>query len=513
VEKMKTFANNIYDKKNILKMGNITKTFPGVKALDHARLDVYEGEVHALMGENGAGKSTFMKILNGLLQPDEGDIYFCGEKIYIHSPAEALKLGIAMIYQELNPIRDMTISENIFLGREKAYAGIFVDKKGNNKEAAELLAKFGLTIHPNKPMSVLSLAQMQMVEIIKAVSVGAKLIVMDEPTSSLTEEEIRIFFATIQELKKKGVAIIYITHRLEEVFTIADTVTVLRDGKYIDTRAIEELDKDILIGLMVGRTLDTIYPKVEVPIRDTVLKVESLGRKDVFSDISFEVKKGEILGFYGLIGAGRSEVFRCIFGLDRYDRGQIFLDGQLLAIRSVSQSISSGIVMVTEDRKDTGLVLCRSIRENLALPNLNSFTTHIIIDNKLESEVCLGMAEKLTVKMSSLSQEAGSLSGGNQQKIVLAKWIMKSPDLLILDEPTRGIDVGAKAEIHSLMVDFAAQGMAIVMISSELPEILGMSDRVIVMREGRIKGEYRIGQYSQDEILQCAIGGKSEDAV
>lgn len=500
--------------KTVLKMTNVTKTFPGVKALDNACIEVCQGEVHALMGENGAGKSTFMKVLNGLLQPDAGEIVFDGNTVQIHSPAEALGMGIAMIYQELNPIRDMTIAENIFLGREATIGkSFFVDKHKNNERAAELLKQFNLGVKPSQPMSALSIAQMQMIEIIKAVSTGAKIIVMDEPTSSLTEEEINILFSTIKDLKKKNVAIIYISHRMEEIFEIADTVTVLRDGKYIDTKPIAELDKNSLINLMVGRELDAVFPKRSVPIKDTVLKVEKLTRSGKFSDISFEVRAGEILGFYGLIGAGRSEVFRSVFGLDRFDAGEIYLNGERINIKSVEDAVDKGIVMVTEDRKETGLVLCRSIRENIALPNLDQVARGFFINNELETKKCTEISKKLTVKMSGLTQDAGNLSGGNQQKVVLCKWMMRNPKLLILDEPTRGIDVGAKAEIHSLMGQFAEQGMAIVMISSELPEVIGMSDRVIVMGEGSIKGEFRIGEYSQDDILKSALGGKVYDAV
>ncbi len=500
--------------RTVLKMTNVTKTFPGVKALDNACIEVKEGEVHALMGENGAGKSTFMKVLNGLLQPDTGEIIFYDNIVQIHSPAEALSMGIAMIYQELNPVRDMTIAENIFLGREATIGkSFFVDKHKNNQKADVLLKQFNLNVKPSQAMSSLSIAQMQMIEIIKAVSSGAKVIVMDEPTSSLTEEEINILFATINDLKAKNVAIIYISHRMEEIFEIADTVTVLRDGKYIATKPIGQLDKNSLINLMVGRELDAVFPKRTVPIKDTVLKVEKLTRTGKFNGISFEVKAGEILGFYGLVGAGRSEVFRSIFGLDRVDEGEIFLNGEKINVKSVEDAVERGIVMVTEDRKETGLVLCRSIRENIALPNLDQVTKGLFINNDLETQKCSEISKKLTVKMSGLAQDAGNLSGGNQQKVVLCKWMMRNPKLLILDEPTRGIDVGAKAEIHTLMGQFVEQGMAIVMISSELPEVIGMSDRVIVMGEGTIKGEFHIGEYSQDDILKSALGGKANDAV
>ena len=495
--------------KAILKMEGISKSFPGVKALDGAAIEVRAGEVHALMGENGAGKSTFMKILNVLLEPDEGSIEFDGKKVEIHSPSEALGLGIAMIYQELNPIKDMTIADNIFLGREYTRGNsVFVDKGKAEAEADKLLEEFGMPVRAKTHMRGLSIAQMQMIEIIKAVSSGARLIVMDEPTSSLTDEEITILFQTIHDLKRNNVAVIYISHRLEEIFQIADTVTVLRDGKYIDSKKAGELDRDSLINMMVGRRLDNIFPKKEVEIGGTVLEVKNITRKGVFEDISFHVRAGEIVGFYGLVGAGRSEVMRALFGLDRADCGEIWMDGRRIRIKKPQDAIANGIALVTEDRKDTGLVLCRSIRENIALPSLGDFCRGAFLDKEKENKKCDEIAGKLTVKMSGLSQEAGNLSGGNQQKVVLCKWMMKNPRLLILDEPTRGIDVGAKAEIHSLMGDFAKAGMAIIMISSELPEIIGMSDRIIVMGEGKIRGEFKIGEYSQDDILKCALGGK-----
>lgn len=496
----------------ILKMTGITKSFPGVKALDGAAIEVKEGEIHALMGENGAGKSTFMKVLNGLLQPDEGEIIFDGNQVQVQGPAHALSIGIAMIYQELNPIKDMMVAENIFLGREFTYGSTsIVDKKKMLEEAGKMLHHFGLSVNPKSRMRELSIAQMQMVEIMKAVSSGAKLIVMDEPTSSLTDDEIQILFAKIKELKEANVAVVYISHRLEEIFSIADTVTVMRDGQYVGTKLIGELDKNELIHMMVGRELDSVFPKTIAEIKETVLKVEHLTGKEMFQDISFEVRAGEILGFYGLVGAGRTEVFRSIFGLDRKISGKVSMNGQELQIKNPKNAIAAGIVMVTEDRKESGLVLCRSIQENIALPNLNDFLKGFYLDAHKEAEECKEICKKITVKMSGLSQLTGNLSGGNQQKVVLCKWLLKNPKLLILDEPTRGIDVGAKAEIHSLMCEFAKAGMAIVMISSELPEVMGMSDRILVMGEGRIKGEYKYGEYSQDEILRCALGGNEKD--
>lgn len=491
----------------LLKMEGICKTFPGVKALDQAQIYVKRGEIHALMGENGAGKSTLMKVLNGLLKPDSGTIWLDGKEITVNSPAEALRKGIAMIYQELNPVLDMTVADNIFMGREFTKGNtFFVDKRKGIEEAGILLKKFGLDIDPKVKMRTLPIAKMQMIEIMKAVSSGAKLIVMDEPTSSLTEDEIGVLFEKIRGLKESGVSVVYISHRMEEIFEIADTVTVMRDGKYIDTKSVKGIDNNTLIHLMVGRELSNIFPKVQVEIRDSVLEVKNLC-SDRFDHVSFHVRSGEILGFYGLVGAGRSELMKTIFGMLPYKSGEIILNGKQLTVKTPHQAINNGIAMVTEDRKEYGLVLCRSIRENIALPNLERFKKRIFLDRGKEEKECSDIADKMSVKMSSMNQIAGNLSGGNQQKVVLAKWLIEKPRVLILDEPTRGIDVGAKAEIHTLMCEFAKQGMAIIMISSELPEVMGMSDRIIVMGENQIRGEFTYGLYSQDEILKCALGG------
>ena len=491
----------------ILKMEGICKAFPGVKALDGAGIEVQAGEVHALVGENGAGKSTLMKILNGLLQPDSGEILVEGTAVHIRNPAHAGQLGIAMIYQELNPVRDLTIADNLFLGREPVRGKSFLlDKKAQNEQAQQMLDDFGLKVDARMLMKKLSVAQMQMVEILKAVSRGAKLIVMDEPTSSLADEEIKILFAKIHELVAQNVAIIYITHRLEELPQIADRITVLRDGKYIGTSQVEGLSRAQIIQMMVGREVSSIFPKVFCPLGDPVLEVKNLSG-GMFQGASFSVRAGEILGFYGLVGAGRSELCRAIFGLDPHTEGEILLNGQPLQIKKTADAIQAGIAMVPEDRKELGLVLCRSIRENIALPNLKRFEKGAVLNARQETEACSEIAQKLSVKMHSLQQLTGKLSGGNQQKVVLCKWLMQTPKVLILDEPTRGIDVGAKSEIHSLMCEFAKEGMAIIMVSSELPEVMGMSDRILVMGEGRIKGEFRIGEYSQNEILKCALGG------
>lgn len=491
----------------ILQMRGISKSFPGVKALSNVSLEVYPGEVHALVGENGAGKSTLMKILNGIYQPDEGEIIFNGKKAIISSPYEALKTGISMVYQELNPILDMTIAENIFIGREPMKKKMIIDDRKLYADARELLKKFRLSLNPRWKMSRLSTAQKQMIEMIKAVSLDSRLIVMDEPTSSLTEEEVNTLFSTIRELKKSGVTIVYISHRMEEIFTICDTVSVLRDGQYIGTKPVGELDKNTLISMMVGRELTEVFPKIHVEIGKTIFEVKNLTRKGVFSNISFSLKQGEILGFYGLVGAGRSEVMRAIFGLDYFHSGEIFLEEKKLELRDTKDIIRQGISMVTEDRKELGLVLCRSLKENISLASLDNFSKGPFILKEAEKQRCTDISSKLRVKMSSLKQRADSLSGGNQQKVVLCKWLMKNPKVLILDEPTRGIDVGAKAEIYQLMSSLAAQGLAVILVSSELPEVIGMSDRILVMGEGKIKGEFIRGGFSQDDLLASAIGG------
>jgi ABC-type sugar transport system ATPase subunit len=492
----------------VLEMRHISKSFYGVKALSDVTLQVNKGEVHALMGENGAGKSTLMKILTGLVKPDEGEIYFQGSRIQVEDPQSALKLGIAMIHQELNPIPEMTIAENIFLGREPTYGKTgFINKKQLNKQTAVLLEQFKLKIAPDAKVSSLSIAQKQMLEMIKAVSYEAKLIIMDEPTSALSDGEVHTLFQTIEELKQQGVPIIYISHRLEEIFKITDRITILRDGEFIRTERTENLDKDELITLMVGRPLVNVFPKEEVEIGPVLLEVRNFSRKNVFHSIHFSVRRGEILGISGLMGAGRSEVMRAIFGIDRYDSGHIFMNDVMLKISQPSDAIESGIAMVTEDRKDLGLVLCRSIQENISLTCLNSIHPRLFINRASEVRICEQISTGISIKMSGLEQIVQTLSGGNQQKVVLAKWLIRNPKVLILDEPTRGIDVGAKAEIYAMMSKLAKEGMAIIMVSSELPEILGMSDRILVMGEGRIKGEFMRGKVTQEEIINCAIGG------
>ncbi|MBP3872972.1 MAG: sugar ABC transporter ATP-binding protein [Lachnospiraceae bacterium] len=489
----------------------ISKAFGGTQALKDVQLHVKRGEVLALLGENGAGKSTLMKAIIGLHQPDAGTMIFEGKPYSAKSPVDAMNAGISMIHQELNPEPHLTIAESIFLKRE-SMNGIFLNKKAQNERAQKILDDFDFPYPATTIMSKLTIAQMQMVEIIKAVSSNARMIIMDEPTSSLDSEETNHLFQVIRDLKAQNVAIIYISHRMEEIFEICDSVAVFRDGTYVGARSMENVTRSELISMMVGREVSNVFPKVTVPIGETVFKVEGLTGNG-FKDISFEVHAGEILGFSGLVGSGRSETMRAIFGLDKLESGKIYLEGKEIHIRNPREAINQGIAMVNEDRKDYGLCLFRSIRENISLPNLPARQKGLLMNQSREKKECDEYAKLLTVKTPSIENNAFSLSGGNQQKVVIAKWIMANPKVLILDEPTRGVDVGAKSEIHSLMGKFAKEGMAIIMISSELPEVMGMSDRILIYHEGRLNGEVTreeldSGAVNQEVILAKEFGEK-----
>ena len=478
------------NKKNdeyVLECENVSKAFGGTKALRNVRIKVKKGEVHALLGENGAGKSTLMNIIIGLYKADTGSITFEGKPYIVNGPVDALAKGISMIHQELNPEPHLSIAESIFLHRE-SMRGIFLNKKEQNRRTEEILKRFDFNYSPKTLMKSLTLAQIQMVEIIKAVSSDARLIIMDEPTSSLDANETEHLFRTIRELKEKGVAIIYISHRMEEIFEICDSVSIFRDGQYITTRTVESVTREEMISLMVGRKIENVFPKVDNKIGKEVFRVEHLCGKG-FEDISFSVRAGEILGLSGLVGSGRSETVRAIFGLDPIRSGKMFLEGGEITNKSTRQAIDKGICMVNEDRKNYGLCLFRSLRENISLPNLPKRQKGILIDQKREKQEVQEIAARLAIKAASMEHTGYSLSGGNQQKAVLAKWVMANPKVMILDEPTRGVDVGAKSEIHSIMCEFTAKGMAIIMISSELPEIMGMADRILIYHEGKQKGE------------------------
>ncbi len=484
----------------ILELEHITKTFPGVKALDDIQLKVRKGTVHALMGENGAGKSTLMKIIFGIYTPDQGTVKFKGQEIKLSGSKDALSRGISMIHQELSPIPQMTVAENIYLGRETTTGFGWLDKKKMVEDTRKLFETLKIDIDPNAKMIDLSIANTQMVEIATAVSYNADLIIMDEPTSAITDKEVEQLFAIIGSLKAKGVSIIYISHKMDEIFRICDDITVFRDGQYVGTKAAKELDQESLIQMMVGREIKQVFHKEDADIGEVVLSVKNLSREGKFNNISFDVRKGEILGIAGLMGAGRTEVIESIFGIHPPDAGEIYINGVKVSIRSPRDAIKHKIGLLTEDRKITGAFLPISIRDNMIISSIDSYLNRGgFIKRKLVTDMCNLFVERLSIKTPSLDQLIMNLSGGNQQKVLLARWLLNNPDILILDEPTRGIDVGAKSEIHKLMSRLAQTGKAIIMISSELPEVLGMSDRVVVMHEGRKKGELSRAEANQEK--------------
>ena len=492
-----------------LEMRGICKQYPGVRALDDVSLSVGASEVHALLGENGAGKSTLMKILAGAQNKDSGAILLNGETVSVDSPQKAMDLGISIIYQEFNLVPYLTAGENIFLGREpRAAIPGFVDFKKLYSESQAVLNKLGVKIDARTPVNQLSIAQQQMVEIAKATSKKSKIIIMDEPSATLTDHELAALFSLIRQLKSEGVSIVYISHRLEEVFEVCDRATVMRDGKWITTKDVADLTRDDIIKLMVGRELKDAIPKVAAKQGSPALKVSHLCRAGVLHDISFVVNEGEVLGIAGLVGAGRTETARAIFGADSIDSGTIEVMGHPVKIRSPQDAIRYGIGLVTEDRKQQGLVLGMAVRENTTLSNLDALTSFGFIRRKEEREVAEKYKSDLSIKTPTIEQAVQNLSGGNQQKVVLAKWLYTGSKILIFDEPTRGIDVGAKSEIYKLMNELAANGTAIIMISSELPEILGMSDRILVMHEGAIAGELSREDATQEKIMHLATGGE-----
>ena len=498
----------------VLEMRDIVKVFPGVRALDGVQLKVRPGKVHVICGENGAGKSTLMKIINGTYVADEGEMYYKGKLIGPHTVQDTLEMGIAMIYQELNPVLEMTIAENIWLGREPKN-GAFVDFKKMYSDTQELLDRLNMPYKATQKMYELSIAGHQLIEIAKAISVNASVIIMDEPSSAIGDKEIGILFEQIFSLRDQGVAILYISHKMDEIFKIADDITIIRDGKWIETGPAEDYNPDKLVARMVGREITNVFPKdTTVKIGDVIFEAKNLtqvkedgGR---FRNISFQLHAGEILGFAGLVGAGRSEVMRAIFGLDPLSSGQLFLNGQEIKIRNTQEAIEKGIAMVNEDRRAYGLVLGRSIHHNISLVNLKKYMKGLL-DDKMISEDVEKMRNLLQIKIAHENVEAGTLSGGNQQKVVLAKWLVGDVKVMILDEPTRGIDVGAKSEIHKLMTEFAREGLGIIMISSELPEILGMSDRIVVMQEGVIQGVLDRQEATQENIMKLATKGVKKD--
>ncbi|MDR2529848.1 MAG: sugar ABC transporter ATP-binding protein [Synergistaceae bacterium] len=504
-----------------LRVSRVTKLFPGVVALDKIDFSVKAGSVHVLCGENGAGKSTLMKIINGVYQADAGQIFIDERPVRIGSPADARRLGISMIFQELSSVPELTVAENLFLGEWPTNAFGKVDWKQMREKTRRLLRQEGLGYSPDTKLRDLTVSDVQMLEIIKAVSRNSRVVIMDEPTSAITQREVAALFDKIQALKARGVSIIYISHKLDEIFRIADEITVFRDGRVVSAHPAAELNIDAVISMMVGRKLENSYPKEPVPLGEVLLEVEGLCG-DAFQDVSFHVRRGEIVGFAGLMGAGRTEVMRAVFGLDVFQSGTVKTEGKPVRVRGVSDSIRSGIAMLSEDRRRYGIVPVRSVRENCTLANLKRVIhggrLHVEQENKLVGQ----MFDRMSVKTPSFDTPIQALSGGNQQKVLLAKWMLLDPDILILDEPTRGIDVGAKYEIYRLMMELAKEGKAIVMVSSELPELLGMCDRVYVMRRGSVAGELKKEEFSQELIMKYAAtkagdsdktGGPTSDAA
>lgn len=494
----------------LLRMEGIEKTFPGVKALSGVNLVLESGELHALIGENGAGKSTLMKILAGVYRKDAGEIFVNGNKIELLDPDISLKLGISIIYQEFNLFSDLTVAENIFIRREPKNKSLkfVIDYKEQKRKTQEVLDALNLKIKPDQKVSDLSVAEQQMVEIAKALSMKSQILVMDEPTAALTESEITELFKVIKNLKASGVGIIYISHRLEELNEICDRVTILRDGKYIKTVNYKDVTMNGLISSMVGRSLDNKFPKkpdLKIDTSKVLLKVNKIQRGKKLDVENLSLYKGEILGIYGLMGSGRTELARAIFGADRVDKFDVSIFGQEMKVKSPFDAIKYGLGYLTEDRKKDGLALELSVEYNINLPSLDKVTSHGVINEKKTKENTQKYINDLKIKTPSVHQVAKNLSGGNQQKIVIGKWLCKESKIIIFDEPTRGIDVGAKFEVYELMIKLAQQGIGVIMISSELPEVIGISDRVIIMREGKLSGELKGSDLTEEKILSYAI--------
>ncbi|MBL8797893.1 MAG: sugar ABC transporter ATP-binding protein [Planctomycetia bacterium] len=487
-------------------MRGITKSFPGVRALRGVDLTLHRGEVLALMGENGAGKSTLIKVLAGAVRPDAGTIHLAGREVQFLSPHQAHQAGLAVIYQEFNLVPALSASANLFLGQEQSHAG-FLARRREAQRSRELFARLGVRIDPDAPVRSLSTAQQQAIEIARALTVNARIVVMDEPTASLTAHEVEHLFRIIRDLQAAGIGIIYVSHRLEEIFALADRVLVLRDGERVGERPIAEVDRAALIEMMVGRELQDEFPPRAVQRGEPRLIVEGLRRGRAVQDVSFQVARGEVLALTGLVGAGRTETARLIFGADAREAGRICLDGRELTIRQPRDAIRAGIGLLTEDRKTQGLILAHGVRTNFGLPNLPWLSRWGFVRTRQEKQEFASYVRSLNIKIPHADQLARNLSGGNQQKVVLAKWLARHCEVLIFDEPTRGIDVGAKREIYQLINDLAAQGKAIVLISSEMPEVLGMADRILVMHGGRIRGEFTdLTTVTQEQILDKAMG-------
>jgi methyl-galactoside transport system ATP-binding protein/inositol transport system ATP-binding protein len=496
----------------LLQMNNIVKSFPGVKALKGVELKVRPGEIHALMGENGAGKSTLMKCIAGIYHPNEGEILFDGKQLGHYTPSDALQMGISMIHQELSPVLYRPIMENIWLGREPLNKLGLIDHKKMYDMSVAVLKEIDLEEDPKTLMANLPVAKIQMIEIAKAVSHNSKLIIMDEPTSALTDKEVKQLFSIMRKLKAQGKSIIYISHKIEEIYEITDRITVYRDGCYIGSENTKDLKVDKLINMMVGRNVDEMFPKVACQIGAVKLEVKNLTHRRLFRDVSFTVRKGEILGVAGLVGAGRTEVIESIFGIRKYESGEILIDGKKAAIPNPGAAIEQGMALLTEDRRQSGIFPMLSVGLNMAIANIPKFLNRVgLIKNSAMNNLCSDYVKKIQVKTPSLGQHIENLSGGNQQKVLVARWLMTNPDILFLDEPTRGIDVGTKAEIHRLITTLAAEGKSIVMVSSELPEVMGMSDRIMVMHQGKVTGILNnTKDLTQEELMAYATNTADE---
>ncbi len=496
----------------VVELKNATKRFPGVVALNHMQLAVKPGEILGLIGENGAGKSTLIKVLTGVYQPDEGEIYVNGERKVFHNPNESAAAGIACVYQELNIEKLLSVTDNIFINKW-IHKGMLLDYPAMHKKAKEVMLSLGQDIDPTKAAGTFGMGIQQMIEIAKAVLIDAKMIIMDEPTSSLGEKEVEQLMKTCRELKARGIGIVFVSHKLEELFELCDRVTVIRDGEYIDTRPIGQWTNDSLITAMVGRTLENQFPKEFGVKGDCFLKVEGLTVGGVLNNVSFEAYSGQILGLSGLVGAGRTETVRAIFGADPLDGGKIFVKGKEVKFKTPKQAIDAGIALLTEDRKGSGLVLAQTIRTNLILSSFKQHSTGMFLDEEKIEKSGQAHIETLRIKTPSIYEIVGQLSGGNQQKVVIGKWLNAEAEIYIFDEPTRGIDVGAKVEVYNVMNDLVKNGKCVIMISSEMPEILGMSDRVIVMRGGSVMAEVdrNSRHFNQEDLMKAAWGGSLDE--
>ena len=497
----------------LLVLDHATKSFGPVRALENGSVTLYPGEAHALLGENGAGKSTLVKILAGVHRPDSGDLTISGELVNFSGPAASKAAGVSIIYQEPTLFPDLTVAENIFMGRQPLKGGRRIDRGSMNKAAAEVFLRLGVDLDPERLAKGLSVADQQIVEIAKALSLDAKVLVMDEPTAALTQVEVDRLFDVMKTLRSQGAAVMFISHRLEEVFASCQRVTIMRDGNFVSTAPIEDLTIDDIIRSMVGRNLESLFPKTITAPGKVVLEVEHLTSAGVFTDISFQVRRGEIVALAGLVGAGRSEVARAIFGIDPYDSGVVRINGKVLHRNAPREAMAAGIALVPEDRRQQGLVMDLSIDQNVALASLSRLSKGGLISRSSERNLALDWAQRLQLKFGKMRNPVATLSGGNQQKVVLGKWLARNPSLLIIDEPTRGIDVGTKAEVHRILDGLVAEGMAILMISSELPEVLGMADRVLVIREGHLSANMSRAEADEDSVMRAATLQSTESIV